>query len=107
MKKASRLIGIMALSIVLLIGCGSKNSIVGSTYESENGVYKVEFQKDSKCTWYQDGTFFEGTYKKTDEGYTLNIVGSGFYSNTVFEAKVDGADLIITGGVLSEVKFTK
>lgn len=107
MKKINKLIAIMVLSLVLLTGCGSKNAVVGNTYESEDKLYKVEFKEDSKCTWYQDGTFFDGTYKKTDEGYSLNIVGNGLYSNTVFEAEVDGKELIISGGTLSDVKFSK
>lgn len=104
MKKISILISIMILSIVLLTGC---NTVGGKTYESEDNLYKVEFQKDSKCTWYQDGIFFDGTYNKTDDGYSLNIVGKNLYSDTNFEAEVDEKKLIISGGTLSEVKFLK
>ena len=96
---------LMITMMFYLVGCG-KSSLSGK-YLSEEKKYSVSFTSDSECTWYQDGMFFDGTYKKTDSGYQLEIAGDGFYSNTVFNAEVDGDDLIISGGIVDQLRFTK
>lgn len=95
----------LIMLIIVLVGCGNKK--ISGTYASEDGQYSVEFSTDSQCTWYQDGSFFDGTYKKTDNGYQLEMVGEGFYSNTVFTAEMDGDDLIISGGNVEQMRFIK
>ena len=37
----------------------------------------------------------------------MMLTGSGFYSNTTFEAEPDGKDLIVTGGVVKGEVFSK
>lgn len=105
MKK--QIITILTVLCVLtfLAGCG-KNGLSGE-YSDEEGTYSISFTSDSECTWYQDGKFFNGTYRKTDSGYQLEIEGNGLYSNTVFNVEADGDDLIITGGVVDGLKFIK
>lgn len=103
-KKISSMICVIMVLCILFTGCGSGLS---GTYTSENGKYSVEFTSGSECTWYQDGSFFNGTYEKTDDGYRLEIEGSGFYSNTIFDAEKDGSDLIITGGTVDGQRFVK
>jgi len=83
-------------------------------YESESGIYSVEFKSSTKCTWYQNDLSFEGTYKKTNKGYELKIRADGkktnngsSYLDTVFNAIKDGEDLIITGGVVYGERFVK
>lgn len=95
----------LVMLIVLLTGCGNRK--LSGKYSSEDGVYSVEFLSDSECTWYQDDSFFNGTYKNSDNSYQLEIIGDGFYSNTVFTAEIDGEDLIITGGNVNQVRFIK
>jgi len=94
----------LMLSITSIIGCG--NGLSG-TYQSESGVYSVKFTSSAECIWYQDGSFFEGTYKKTNNGYQLEIKGSGLYTNTVFNVTTDKKDLIITGGIVYGERFVK
>lgn len=95
----------LIMLIFVLVGCGSKK--ISGTYSSEDGQYSIDFLSDSECRWYQDGSFFDGTYKNIDNGYQLEMVGEGFYSNTVFTAEIDGDDLIITGGIIDQVRFIK
>lgn len=104
MKKYIALFLVVALCLALC-ACGG-NSLNG-TYVSESGKYTVEFKSDGSCTWYQDGAFFNGTYQQVDGGWQLNIVGGGFYGNTVFTAEGNGRTLVITGGVVYGETFTK
>ena len=104
MKKKGKVIVALIMLLVVLAGCGSKMS---GTYASEDGQYSIEFSSDSECTWYQDGSFFNGTYKKTDNGYQLEMIGEGLYSNTVFTVEMDGEDLIISGGTVDQMRFVK
>lgn len=101
---------IIALSLVLVI-CFSlsacDNSALNGVYVSESGKYSIDFKGDGICTWYQDGAFFNGTYEKTEKGWQLNIAGSGFYGNTVFNAEGDSKSFIVTGGVVLGEVFTK
>lgn len=98
------LLAVVILSI-LCVGCGAKG--LSGKYTSEDGNYSVDFSSDTECTWYQDDLFFNGTYKVIDDGYQLEIVGDGFYTNTVFTAQKDGKDLIITGGNVESIRFIK
>lgn len=102
-KKGLSIICMILILSVLFVGCGG----LSGTYTSENGKYSVEFTSGSECTWYQDGSFFNGTYEKTDDGYRLEIEGNGFYFNTIFDAEKDGSDLIITGGAVDGQRFVK
>jgi hypothetical protein len=104
MKKRLLAVSIMlAVLLLALAGCGG----LSGTYESESGAYSIEFKGSSECTWYQDGSFFDGTYEKTDDGYRLEIVGGGLYTNTVFDAVEDQGDLIISGGSVDGERFIK
>lgn len=87
----------------------SENFIAERTFAFFVSSYEIKFESDGDCTWYQDGQFFEGSYywDKDDEVYYLDIKGSGFYSNTTFEAEPDGKDLIVTGGVVKGEVFSK
>lgn len=87
----------LSLSCLALTSCSNKLS---GKYKSESGRYEIKFEKNGKCTWYQDGTFFEGTYSwdKDEKLFVLEIVGSGFYSSTVFKAEPKDNGLIVTGG---------
>ena len=97
---------IFLLSFVPILMTGCTGGLSG-TYNSEHGEYTVKFTSSTQCTWYQDDTFFNGTYEKTQNGYQLEIIGSAIYSNTVFIATKDGKDLIITGGVVEGERFVK
>ncbi len=105
MKRKKTLL-LMVAMIFCLAGCGKTN--LSGKYSTGDEKYSVSFTDNSdECTWYQDGMFFDGTYVKTEEGYQLEISGDGFYSNTVFSAEVDGDALIITGGTVDKLRFTK
>ena len=105
MKRAITLILVTLMVVFCLTGCGNKLS---GTYKSENGLYSIEFKSNGECTWYQDGSFFEGTYKVKDDSFQLDIQGNGFYSNTVFTAVEDDKNtLIINGGIVNAEKFIK
>jgi hypothetical protein len=84
----------------------SCNGLSGK-YQSESGFYYVKFINSTKCMWYQDGSLFEGTYKKNGNGYLLEIKGSGFYAKTIFNATIDKNDLIITGDIINKERFVK
>ena len=94
----------MILAITSITGCS--NGLSG-IYQSESGVYSIRFISSTECIWYQDGSFFEGTYKKINNGYQLYIKGSGLYPNTIFNAITDKKDLIITGGIVHRERFVK
>lgn len=99
---------VIALGIIpsLLYGCGAQS--LSGTYVSESGRYSVKFESDGNCTWYQDSLFFNGTYEKTDSGWKMEILGNGWYGNTVFSAeKVDENTLIINGGMVDDETFLK
>lgn len=105
MKKIILMVSMVITLSIFCFGCGSKG--ISGTYTSEDGIYSVKFSSDSECTWYQDDLFFNGTYEKTDSGYQLEIVGDGFYTNTVFTVEADGEDLIISGGIVENLQFIK
>jgi hypothetical protein len=96
----------LSLSCLALTGCGHTLS---GKYKSRSERYEIKFEKDGDCTWYQDGTFFEGTYSwdADEECYVLEIVGSGFYSSTVFKATPKNGNLWVTGGMVKEELFVK
>lgn len=102
----------MALAIIVIIAIIMffviyEEGLYG-TYENENGYYTIKFTSSSKCTWYQDDTFFYGNYKKTDNNkYELVIEGSGIYMDTHFIVEMSGKDLIITGGDIYKEWFIK
>ena len=85
-----------------------QNTLKG-TYESVDGKYSIEFNSDKTCTWYQSGTFFEGSYEydEDEEVYVLEIVGSGFYASTIFEAELEDGNLIVNGGACNDTVFEK
>lgn len=100
----------LAISMILILcltlcACGG-NSLNGK-YVSESGKYSVEFERDGSCTWYQDGSFFDGTYQQVDGGWELKIVGNGLYLSTVFYAEANGNTLVITGGAVRGETFRK
>lgn len=96
---------LIALLCLTLAGCGHTLS---GKYKARGGRYEVKFEKNGECTWYQDGTFFEGTYEwdENKKAYILEIEGNGFYLSTVFEAKPLNDTLMIKGGVVDD-QFVK
>lgn len=98
----------LTLSCLALTGCGGEKRLSGK-YKSESGKYEVRFERNGECTWYQDKTFFEGTYywDNDEDVYVLEIVGSGFYSSTVFEAEPQGNGLVVNGGLVRDEFFKK
>ena len=106
MKNIKRISALFLIFIMIigLCACGEK---LNGRYTSESGYYYVEFNKDGSCTWYQDGTFFNGTYRKIGGEWQLNVNGRGIYDNTVFMAEKDGKGLVISGGVLYNEYFYK
>lgn len=98
---------LLAVLILTLSLCGCSGNSLDGSYVSEDGKYEVKFSDDGICTWYQDGAFFNGTYDKTDDGWQLEIMGNGLYSNTVFNAIEDDGNLVISGGVVDNGRFIK
>ncbi|MBD5504235.1 MAG: hypothetical protein HDR09_11025 [Lachnospiraceae bacterium] len=98
----------LCVMLIIMLGlCGCSSNSLDGSYASEDGTYQIKFNDDGSCTWYQDGTFFNGTYDKTDDGWQLEITGNGLYSNTVFSASEEDGDLIISGGVVNNGRFVK
>ena len=95
----------LAMMLCLFVSC-SKNAGLKGKYSSEGGDF-TDFKKDGTCKWYQDGSFFDGEYKKDGDGFEIDISGSGLFTNTVFVAMKDGDDLIITGGIVYGERFIK
>jgi len=91
---------IMIAMIVILAGCGGSLS---GTYESEDGN-SMKFTSSGKCTLYEkDGSFYNGTYKKTDKGYEITMqTPLGPYGVLITE---DGKDLIKTDEVPDGVEM--
>ncbi len=104
MKKWLALI-LAAVICLSLCACGSK--MLSGTYESEDGYYSVSFEKDGTCTWYQDDLAFMGTYKAVGSNWQIEITGSMLYLSTVFQAREENGDLVISGGMVNEEGFTK
>lgn len=105
MQKKVMILLLVVLAIICLSWCGK--SKLSGTYSSEDAIYSINFTSNEECTWYQDGKFFYGTYEKIENGYQIEIMGDGLYSNTVFRAELDEDDLIITGGVVDQLRFIK
>ncbi len=80
-------------------------------YVSESGLYKVEFNKDFTCIWYQEvhgnEVFFKGNYKLEDGVYVLHMEGEMYAYNTRFDAVLTEDGLIVTGGLVNGELFVK
>ncbi len=85
---------------------GVTNPLFG-VYKSESGKYRIEFETDGSCRWYQDNTFFVGSYRFQNGRYILEIIATANYISTVFDAAPSGDDLIINGGVVYGERFVK
>lgn len=107
MKKIIAFVLVIVLCLTLCACAEDAGNTLNGKYVSESGKYTIEFERNGSCTWYQDGSFFNGTYQQTENGWQLNIEGNGLYSNTVFQAEGDGKTLVITGGVVYGETFTK
>jgi hypothetical protein len=106
-------IGISALlaltMMAVLPGCGQG---LDGTYTSVDGKYTIEFDSDGTVVWRERGTFFNGTYKRVDDGdgdWRLDVVGSSLAMNTSFDAHLEDGDLIVSGGSVKaeDNPFTK
>lgn len=97
---------VVSLSCIIFAGCGHKLS---GKYTSESGYYAVKFSYNGSCTWYQSGSFFDGTYSwdNDDKCYYLEMRGNGLYMNTTFMATPTSGGLIIRGGTVNNELFTK
>jgi len=104
MKRFTALLLAIALCVSL---CACAGGSLRGKYISESGEYTLEFKSNGTCVWYEDGSFFNGTYYETGSGWQLNVNGSGLYSNTVFNAEKSGRDLIINGGMVHGELFIK
>ena len=113
MTTTTKKLGVTVTSILLiavlcltLTGCGHTLS---GKYKSRSGNYEISFEKDGSCVWYQDGSFFEGTYSwdDTDKVYILDIKGNGLYSNTSFTAEPYDEFLTVNGGIVYNEVFVK
>ena len=93
-------------SCLVFSGCGHRLS---GRYISESGYYEVKFSSDGSCTWYQSGSYFNGTYywDSDDNCYYLEMRGNGLYINTTFKAKPVSDGLVISGGTVNHEIFTK
>ena len=106
MKKEWKAVVCVLTLALFLTGCLSEG--LYCNYYSESGAYKITFQHDGTCTWYQGDRFFEGTYERSGDGWRLEISGDGgLYSNTVFYATPDSGELIIEGGIVHGERFAK
>lgn len=111
------------LLIALVISLALNANTLSGRYEYDQ--YAVSFQRSGKCTWYQDGLSFQGTYQWENGYWVMQIQGQGFYGTTEFivsreriehreegvggwGAKVTsttGKGLVITGGLLNDAVF--
>lgn len=105
-KKIISLLIVVTILCFIFAGCGHR---LNGEYTSESGYYSVRFSSNGDCTWYQDGSFFEGEYywDSSDNCYYLEIQGNGFYSNTRFTARENGNGLIINGGTVHNEAFKR
>ena len=71
------------------------------------GRYKVTFNKNGTCTWYQDGLSFLGTYEKKDGAYEILIIGEGEFLDAIFTATPNADGIVIDGGMIDEWQFIK
>lgn len=89
---------------------GSADALEGR-YVSESGLYKIEFDDDFTCVWYQEifghEVYFDGTYEKVGDVYVLHMDGETYSYNTRFEAKPVERGLIVTGGLVNGELFVK
>lgn len=100
----------VAVCLIVVLCCSllACSSGLSGEYISESGKYQIKFEPDGSCTWYQSGMFFNGTYEKTEDGWMLEIMGGGRYSNTTFNVvKVESDMLIVNGGVVYDELFYK
>ena len=102
-----RYLGLFLVFMLCLTLCACSENSLSGKYVSDPAYITVEFKRDGSCTWYEDNTLFNGTYQKVDGGWQLNIIGDGFYDNTVFRAEGNGKALVITGGTVYRLTFTK
>ena len=100
-------IGII-ITILTIAGIIKVSNTLNGTYVSESKVYEIKFMRNGDCYWFEDDTFFTGTYKKVNDMYAIHISGSGFYISTNFIAKRDGIrSLVITGGTVDHERFIR
>lgn len=107
------------LLIALVIALALNANTLSGRYEYDQ--YAVSFQRSGKCTWYQDGLSFQGTYRWENGHWAMQIQGQGFYGTTEFTVSRTtyqsylpayglvvrtGENLVITGGVLNDAVFT-
>lgn len=90
---------ITVITVAMVIGLGvyflfySTNSLEGF-YISESKKYSLELKSNGVCTWYQDGTSFDGSYSVDESGLVLSFEGHG----TSFVAVPERRKLKITCG---------
>lgn len=110
-KKFLLIICLFSILLFSLSSCSPSDKLSGK-YISESGDYSVEFKSDGTCRWYQKlldtETFFDGTYEKSGETYTLFVNGVGvLVLNTIFTAEIVEDGLKITGGTVNGEIFKK
>jgi len=97
---------VIAIIVIGIIIAFNSNRLSG-TYESTCGRFTVNFINSREFTWQQSGTLLRGSYQAQGDSFILTVHGQGWYLSTNYTARVDGNDLIISGGNLRNVRFTR
>lgn len=98
------------LSILSLGSCGIGDSKLSGKYVSESGSETIEFKRDGTCSMVSEGyisdQFYEGTYKKTDSGWRVQLHDEYNLISMTYTVERDGRDLILSNRFTS-VRFVK
>jgi len=97
---------VAAIVVIGIIIALNSNGLSG-TYESACGRYTVNFINSRELTWEQSGTLLRGSYQSQGDSFILTVQGQGWYMTTSYTVRREGNDLIIHGGNLRNVRFTR
>ena len=87
MKKLISAICILTASLSLC-ACSEKEEMLSGTYVGESGVYSIELSEDGTCTWYDDGTAYEGNYEKEEDYWKVYLDGYIDYPEEVMDVQL-------------------
>ena len=91
MKKTISTFLILVLCVAL---CSCGGDMLEGVYMCEDGTV-YEFKVDGTCIAADDGIQLSGTYKKSENGWTVRIGFGIFYED--YEIEKNGRNLIIDG----------
>ena len=106
----------LALAVMLLAGMficplhatGYAEDGQDGYYAGENGRYSFELTEGNYCYWYQDEKRFAGKYEACEDGFDLNLIGSGYTKDTSFHASTqEDGSLKVCGGLVDGELFSK